>query len=138
GPALALAAVAAGGKPSGPGSPDLHRVQGELLARLRGAAAARPRLTPAAAPLPGRQAPPAAAQPLARPAGLAVVGSSTGGLGALHSLLGSMPPGWPGAVVVGQHMPPTFTASLAEHLNAATPLTVREARELGRASWRQR
>lgn len=127
--ALALGAVDVVGKPSGPRSPDLHRVQEELLAKLRAAAAARPRLTPAAAPPPDRQAPPAAAQPLARPAGLAVVGSSTGGPGALHSLLGSMPPGWPGAVVVVQHMPPTFTASLAEHLNAATPLTVREARD---------
>lgn len=128
--ALALGAVDVIGKPSGPRSPDLYRLRDELLTKLRAAAAARPRMAPAAEP--ARPAAPVAPAPDLKglgPTGLAIVGSSTGGPGALHALLGSMPAGWPGSMIVVQHMPPAFTASLAEHLNATSPLSVREARE---------
>lgn len=58
---------------------------------------------------------------------LVLVASSTGGPGALYRLLGALPPGFPAAVVIVQHMPPGFTRALAEHLDDASGLTVAEA-----------
>lgn len=65
------------------------------------------------------------ALPAAMP--LVVVGSSTGGPRALFSVLPLLPAELPAAVIVVQHMPPGFTRSLAERLDAAGPLQTREA-----------
>jgi two-component system, chemotaxis family, protein-glutamate methylesterase/glutaminase len=59
---------------------------------------------------------------------LIAVGSSTGGPEALQRLLESLPAGMPGMVIV-QHMPPVFTASLAARLDRCSALQVREARD---------
>jgi two-component system chemotaxis response regulator CheB len=56
------------------------------------------------------------------------IGSSTGGPKALSILLPQLPPNLPVPVVITQHMPPLFTASLAESLNNKGPLSVVEAR----------
>src|SRR5690606_195553 len=82
---LSLGAVDVLGKPSGPRSPGLYRVRDELLTKLRAAAAARPQPA-AAAPPPQRPAPPPDPMPV-ETAGLAVIGASTGGPGALGLLL---------------------------------------------------
>ncbi len=58
---------------------------------------------------------------------LVVIGCSTGGPGALRVVLPALPADLGAAVVVVQHMPPGFTASLAEHLNTFCPLDVRHA-----------
>ena len=54
------------------------------------------------------------------------IGSSTGGPQALVKLFGSLPvvrqP-----ILITQHMPPTFTTLLAEHIDKITPMTCREA-----------
>jgi two-component system chemotaxis response regulator CheB len=55
------------------------------------------------------------------------IGSSTGGPKALSILLPQLPPNLPVPVVVTQHMPPLFTASLAESLNSKCSLSVVEA-----------
>ncbi|GGD73720.1 protein-glutamate methylesterase/protein-glutamine glutaminase [Paenibacillus nasutitermitis] len=56
------------------------------------------------------------------------VGVSTGGPQALQVLLGNFPADFPHPIVIVQHMPAPFTASLANRLNQSCPLTVEEAR----------
>jgi len=55
------------------------------------------------------------------------IGASTGGTQAIQELLTRMPGNSPGIVIV-QHMPEQFTASLANRLNQLCDLEVREAR----------
>jgi len=55
------------------------------------------------------------------------IGASTGGTQAIQELLTHMPGNSPGIVIV-QHMPEQFTASLADRLNQLCAMEVREAR----------
>ncbi len=55
-----------------------------------------------------------------------LIGSSAGGPPMLDTLLSALPADLPAAVVVTQHMPEGFTASLAERLNRVSPLPVKE------------
>jgi len=57
---------------------------------------------------------------------LIVIGSSTGGPKALEELLRKMPADLPAAVLIAQHMPAGFTASLARRLNQVTSLEIKE------------
>ena len=72
-----------------------------------------------------RTPPPAEGPPPA--GGILVIGASTGGPIAVRDLLFNLPPDYPAAVVVVQHMPPAFTGAFAEQLARQTPHTVREA-----------
>jgi two-component system chemotaxis response regulator CheB len=73
-------------------------------------------------------APPAAAgRPV--PGHLVLIGSSTGGPMALEQVLTRIPGGYPGAILVVQHMPVGFTRSLAERLNTLCRVPVKEAEE---------
>jgi two-component system chemotaxis response regulator CheB len=56
------------------------------------------------------------------------VGISTGGVQTIESVLSRLPRTSPGMVVV-QHMPPNFTASLAARLNSMCDLEVLEAKD---------
>jgi two-component system, chemotaxis family, protein-glutamate methylesterase/glutaminase len=56
------------------------------------------------------------------------IGSSTGGVEALGSIITRFPANCPPTVVT-QHMPATFTKSFAERLNRASAATVKEAVE---------
>jgi two-component system chemotaxis response regulator CheB len=60
------------------------------------------------------------------PKGLVLVGSSTGGPAALETLLCDIPGDFPWPILVAQHMPATFTGSLASRLNGLCALTVSE------------
>lgn len=67
-----------------------------------------------------------------------LIGASTGGPSAIREVVTSLPPDFGLPVVIVQHMPPGFTRSFAERLNALGPLPVAEAEpgmplEAGRA-----
>lgn len=55
------------------------------------------------------------------------IGTSTGGPPALQSILSQMPPGLPVPILVVQHMPPGFTASLARRLDGLSNMYITEA-----------
>jgi two-component system chemotaxis response regulator CheB len=56
------------------------------------------------------------------------IGASTGGPEALKDLLSSLPPDFPGVVMV-QHMPEAFTRPFSERLNSLCRIRVQEARD---------
>jgi len=60
---------------------------------------------------------------------LVVIASSTGGPKALQSVVPFFPVNFPYPVVIVQHMPQGFTASLADRLNQMSALTVKEAED---------
>jgi two-component system chemotaxis response regulator CheB len=67
----------------------------------------------------GKSAPP--------PSKLVAIGISTGGPQALEFLLAQLPPDFPGAIVVVQHMPEGFTDMFARRLDELCSLRVKEA-----------
>ncbi len=60
---------------------------------------------------------------------IVAIASSTGGPKALQSVLPKLPGNLKAPVVVVQHMPKGFTASLAERLNTLSEMTIKEAAE---------
>jgi two-component system chemotaxis response regulator CheB len=78
----------------------------------------------AASPLSGGSL--ARAQVLPRRVELVAIGASTGGPNALADLLHAFPPDWSVPIAIVQHMPPDFTARLAERLTQNSRLRVRE------------
>jgi len=93
---------------------------GELAEKVKAAARARVRPMGGARP----------AAPVAtnyRPSGAIVaIGSSTGGVEALLTVISQFPENCPPTVIT-QHMPATFTTSFAARLDRATPAKVEEA-----------
>jgi two-component system chemotaxis response regulator CheB len=126
--ALELGAVDFVRKPSGPISLDLAAAREPLLAALRVATEVNLRGVAALAAAPA--AAPAARMALTEGAATCVVAiaSSTGGPRSLAEVIPSLPRSLDAAVIVVQHMPPGFTQSLAERLNAHSPMPVSEAR----------
>jgi two-component system, chemotaxis family, protein-glutamate methylesterase/glutaminase len=65
---------------------------------------------------------------LANPSSVVAIGTSTGGPMALETVLTGIPADYPAAILVVQHMPRGFTASLANRLNELCAIEVREAK----------
>lgn len=103
------------------------RSLGEAGRRRRGMAAA-----PVAAPQagPARQGVPIVLRPLRgeRP-DVIVIGSSTGGPQALSTLIGALGSAVAQPMLIVQHMPPTFTTILAEHLARVSGRPCAEGRD---------
>ncbi len=127
--ALELGAVDFLLKPTGVSSANVAGIRETLLRAVHGAAGAHVRHSTGSAMPATLQAKPAPTASTNRtPARrLVIIGSSTGGPQALAAVIPRLPADLDAGVVVVQHMPPGFTASLAARLNDLSPLAVREA-----------
>lgn len=136
--ALALGAVDYITKPGGTISLSIDDIARKLVEKVNIAASARVkgrierRLADAPAterPLAAQAAPMRARAYATRPAafGLVLVGVSTGGPRTLEEILSRLPATLPWPVLIAQHLPAAFTASLANRLNGVCPLNVEEA-----------
>lgn len=127
--ALELGAVDFLLKPTGVSSATVAGIRETLLRAVHGAAGAQVRRATVNAAAPPRQPKPAPNPSIGRVAArrLVIIGSSTGGPQALAAVIPRLPADLDAGVVVVQHMPPGFTASLAARLNDLSPLNVREA-----------
>jgi two-component system chemotaxis response regulator CheB len=123
--ALELGAVELVAKEGAPGPGAALRLGPRLIEAMRAARAAEiGRLPMLARPKLGAQRP----APLTGRARWAIaVASSTGGPRALAELIPNLVAGLEATVVIAQHMPPRFTASLADRLAAMSQLAVVEA-----------
>ncbi|WP_237163338.1 chemotaxis response regulator protein-glutamate methylesterase [Paenibacillus sp. BIHB 4019] len=137
--ALQRGAVDFVAKPSGELSADLYKVKSELCEKIKNAAGAPIKRLLKLAGLTQAEAPPQPLSllPLLRNARLrtasvvnelVAIGTSTGGPQALTVLLKGLPASFPHPIVIVQHMPAPFTASLAHRLDAVSALKVVEAK----------
>lgn len=123
--ALRLGAIEVIGKPGGTYS--FGSIGAELIAKVKAAAASRPRTFQA-------RPPERALRPFAASAGadeparrsLIVLGASTGGVEALREIFCALPPGLPPIAIV-QHIPALFSRKFAERLGEMGPIRVHEA-----------
>lgn len=142
-------------KPSGPISLDLHKVQVELIEKVKLAyhhkgkhllSQSKTKVSdhykPAQqwiklekkAPLYDQEVKKISSPPLPQKIDadlkhLIVIGTSTGGPKALQKVLTSLPNQKQAGILIVQHMPPAFTKSLANRLNQITSHNVREAED---------
>ena len=135
--ALRLGAVEAVQKPA---AGSIGRIGEELVETVRAAASSRPRrvhglrerLRLARARIVGEDfvapspPPPPSAVVEGEVEGVVLVGVSTGGPSTLEDILPLLPAGFPRPVVVAQHMPVAFTATLARRLDEMCALSVVE------------
>ncbi|ATN33007.1 chemotaxis response regulator protein-glutamate methylesterase [Rhizobium sp. ACO-34A] len=117
--ALEIGAFDCVGKP-GPGEP---RPFGDLADKVKAAARSGLRYARGAAPAPVAPSP---ATDFRVGRKIVAIGSSTGGVEALITVLQKFPRNCPPTVIT-QHMPPTFTKSFAERLNRLCAPVVEEA-----------
>jgi two-component system chemotaxis response regulator CheB len=120
--ALEAGAIDCVAKPTSVG-PGNEAALNELPYRVKNAARATVRSRVDAPPPKPR---PAAGKPYAPSGDVVAIGSSTGGVEALLSVIGNWPENCPPTVIT-QHMPATFTKSFAARLDRATPAHVQEA-----------
>ncbi|HOA92282.1 MAG TPA: chemotaxis response regulator protein-glutamate methylesterase [Quisquiliibacterium sp.] len=143
--ALELGAIDFVAKPKIGVSQGLQEAAAEIIEKVRVASRARigRRLMPAAGTAPAAAArgaaagmgvapatPPAARAPVSAvrhgTEKLVAIGASTGGTEAIRAILTRLPADFP-AIVITQHMPPGFTRSFAERLDAQCRIRVKEA-----------
>lgn len=139
--ALELGAVDFVAKPSGVVSLAIDDFGPFLVEKVRTAAASRVRRTHRLAErlrarreaLPAPRPPPASKTakpwrpaPAGSPPGVVIIGASTGGPPALDAVLSEIPGDFPWPILVAQHMPAAFTASLARRLDGLCALSVIE------------
>lgn len=131
--ALQLGAVDYVPKPGGTVSLNIAEVANDLVGKVRGAASARITRTTGLSARVRAQSREAAE--ITRSAGrvvaagrveLVLIGSSTGGPALLTEILPRLPAGFGAPVVVAQHIPGSFTATLARRLDDICALRVHE------------
>lgn len=124
--ALELGAVDFVDKSAAGGPMDISALAKELTDKIRIAArvdVCKLQATTGVKALP----PPDLAMAAKRETEVVLIGTSTGGPPALQSILTRLSPSIPCPILIVQHMPAGFTASLAERLNRLCALTVKEA-----------
>jgi len=125
--ALELGAVDFVAKPDGTISLGISKLADEIIRKVRAAAKARVwRRAAGKKVLYGEKQAPA---PVPELDWVVMIGVSTGGPRTLEDILPNLPANLPAGVVVVQHMPPRFTASLAQRLDQYSRLHVCEAQE---------
>ncbi len=121
--ALRLGAVEVLAKPGGPYS--VGELRMDLAAKIRAAAVARLRRTPAE---PSAKPEPPPPVPAFDTSTVVAIGASTGGTEAIQQVLTRLPANSPG-IVITQHIPPVFSLAFANRLNEICPMEVKEARD---------
>lgn len=111
---------------------DVKSVMGEIISKVK--QAARAKVKPAASSLIRSASGVTDKQPektiraYNKKAPVVLIGSSTGGPGALSEIIPALPPDLPSPILIVQHMPAGFTRSLSERLNSISRLKVKEAK----------
>ncbi|RXT15133.1 chemotaxis response regulator protein-glutamate methylesterase [Ammoniphilus sp. CFH 90114] len=138
--ALELGAVDFIPKPSGSISLDIHKVEDQIIAKVKAAAGAKLNKHPISSFTPTREKGNEKVRsdltlikkrvtPNPDLPNLILIGTSTGGPKALQIVLTSLPAHIPAAVLIVQHMPPGFTKSLSQRLDTLSALHVTEAED---------
>lgn len=114
----------------------INELAGQIVDKVRVAAAAHIRRLPSQSPVADEGSPKATRSSstlIGRVSTekLVCIGASTGGTEAIKEVLTQLPADSPG-VVITQHMPPGFTTSFAARLNSLCQITVQEAVNGGR------
>ena len=132
--ALEMGAVDFVAKPRIGVSSGLNELAGDIVDKIRVAAAAQVKRLPGA---PAAGSPAAASGPAAAPRAplprvstekIICIGASTGGTEAIREVLVQLPADSP-AIVITQHMPPGFTTSFAARLDGLCKIRVAEAQD---------
>ena len=103
----------------------INRIRDELVPKMRAICKSAQQVSPPTPPQPALEKRHHPDEPFE----VLVIGGSTGGPVALHAVLSRLPRDFPLPVVIAQHMPPLFTARLAERLNQRCEISVAEADE---------
>jgi two-component system, chemotaxis family, protein-glutamate methylesterase/glutaminase len=124
--ALSLGASDYVTKPANVGSVTaaMEAVRAELIPKIKAFCRKGPPQAPPPRPAGGG----APSAPLTGRTDVIAIGSSTGGPNALSSVLTGLPAGFDKPILIAQHMPALFTKYLAERLDGATKIRVREAK----------
>ncbi|KPN13448.1 chemotaxis protein CheY [Bacillus australimaris] len=122
-------------KPSGSISLDLHKVRGQIVERVLAAGMSRKRKKEQVSPKPVMKPPSPVPVPRvqAGKSGLLrkiiSIGTSTGGPRALQRVVTKLPKDIEAPILIVQHMPAGFTASLATRLDHLSQITIKEAQD---------
>ena len=122
--ALELGAIDFVTKPSGSVSLDIKKVGDQIVDKVRLASKTRP-ITPVISTKVKEYS--LTARPKKKK--IIVIGTSTGGPNALKTVVPALPANLPCPVLIVQHMPPLFTATLAKRLDKISMIAVKEAEE---------
>lgn len=117
-------------KPANVGSVNeaIERLEQDLIAKIK-VHCRRPPAGEAVKPLPIFPTPPNSAPAKLMPIQIVCIGTSTGGPNALVEVFAHLPARLPVPLVIVQHMPPMFTALLAERLTAHSSVPCQEGAE---------
>ncbi|MEF2144396.1 MAG: chemotaxis response regulator protein-glutamate methylesterase [Desulfovibrionaceae bacterium] len=109
---------------------DIIKIEDDLIAKVKGVAKRRIR-RPIARPRPVSPRPvevyPASRLSVRRD--VVAIGVSTGGPPAVQGILSALPPDFPAAILIAQHMPKAFTGPFAQRLNGVCRINVKEAED---------
>lgn len=109
--------------------PKLKALQGPPTSAPPAPTRSQPQPRMAKATLPSPRPRPAVSLPRHRGPQVIAIGSSTGGPNALAQVIGDLGRRFSLPIAITQHMPPIFTAMLAQRLDKLTDLSVREAKD---------
>ncbi|RSL33186.1 chemotaxis response regulator protein-glutamate methylesterase [Salibacterium salarium] len=117
-------------KPSGSISLDLHHVKDEILFKIRAAAGAKvEQVTSVSTRSPMHTEDRIGTASITAEKKILAIAASTGGPKALQKVLPLLPKDFAAPIFIVQHMPPTFTKSLAERLNHISSIHIKEAED---------